>query len=193
MKTSSDNPFVSVPTPNGIILVTIVTVNGQMMLVATSPAVPEIPTVRFHSSCVFGEAFHAVDCDCGAQVTAALRLISQDGGILIYSWEEGRGVGIVDKLRAIALQQQDNLSTAEAFVALGHAPDPRTFGAHIEALRLVFKGDRIRLASGNPKKIAALEEAGFSVERIKLNIEMTPERRAYLEHKKEHLGHINDN
>jgi GTP cyclohydrolase II len=188
----SDKPFVNVPTPSGTIRVRVVDVNGQTLLVATSPEIPDVPVVRFHSSCVFGEAFHAVDCDCGAQVTAALQLIGREGGILVYAWEEGRGAGIIDKLRAIAMQQQDNVSTAQAFIALGHQPDPRTFEAHIEALRQVFGGKRVRLASGNPQKITAMESAGFVVERVKLNVVMTPEREAYLDHKKQHLGHIND-
>jgi GTP cyclohydrolase II len=184
--------LVAVPTPNGNLHVRVVDVDGQSLLVATSSDVPEVPVVRFQSSCVFGEAFHAIDCDCGAQVDAALKLIAQDGGILIYAWEEGRGTGIVEKLRAIALQQTQGLSTSEAFHALGHDPDPRTFRAHIKALKQVFEGDRIRLASNNPKKIAALQEAGYTVERVALKIALTPERIAYLEHKTKHLGHFDD-
>lgn len=184
--------FVTVPTPSGTLRVRVVDVNGQSLLVATSPTVPDVPVVRFQSSCVFGEAFHAVDCDCGAQVDAALKLIGGQGGILIYAWEEGRGVGIADKLRAVALQQSQGLSTAEAFRALGHEPDPRSFAAHIAALKQAFNGDRIKFASGNPRKIDALERAGYSVERVKLNIVMTPERKEYLAHKRDHLGHFDD-
>jgi len=182
----------TVPTSNGTLSARALNVNGQLLLVATSPTIPEVPVVRFQSSCVFGEAFHAIDCDCGAQVDAALKLIGKDGGILIYAWEEGRGTGIVDKVRAIALQQTQGLSTAEAFKALGHEPDPRTFNAHIGALKQVFNGDRIKLASSNPQKIAALERAGYRVERVKLNVEMTPERKLYLAHKRAHLGHLDD-
>jgi GTP cyclohydrolase II len=167
-------------------------VNGQVLLIAISQTMPEVPVVRFQSSCVFGEAFHAIDCDCGAQVDATLKLIGKKGGILIYAWEEGRGTGIVDKVRAIALQQQLGQSTAEAFKALGHEPDPRTFTAHIGALKQVFNGTRIKLASSNPQKIAALEGAGYSVERVKLDIVMTPERKIYLAHKRDHLGHLDD-
>jgi GTP cyclohydrolase II len=158
----------------------------------TSPAIPEVPVVRFQSSCAFGEAFHALDCDCGAQIDAAVKLIVEQGGILIYAWEEGRGTGIINKVRALELQQRDGLSTAEAFKALGYDPEPRTFAAHIAGLKQVFAGNRLKLASSNPRKIAALEEAGYVVERIKLIVAMTPERAAYLEHKRRHLGHLND-
>ncbi len=185
-------PFVTVPTPVGILRVRVAEVNGQMLLVAMSETVPDVPVVRFQSSCVFGEAFHAVDCDCGAQVTAALKLICAEGGILVYAWEEGRGAGIIDKLKAIAMQQMDGVSTSEAFRALGHEPDPRTFASHIAVLKQAFTGDRIKLASGNPKKIGALQKAGYTVERLKLDVPMTPERIAYLKHKRDYLGHLND-
>lgn len=189
---ADDQAFATVPTPAGILKVRVVEVNGQTLLVATSEDVPAVPIVRFHSSCVFGEAFHAVDCDCGAQVTAALNLICREGGILVYAWEEGRGAGIADKLRAIALQQTTGISTADAFRRLGREPDPRTFQAHIAALRRVLTSTSIKVASANPQKIAALEDAGYAVERVKLEVEMTPQREAYLRHKREHLGHIND-
>jgi GTP cyclohydrolase II len=187
-----DQPFVTVPTPAGILKVKVAKVNDQSLLLAMSETLPEVPVVRFQSSCVFGEAFHAVDCDCGAQMTAALNLICQQGGILVYAWEEGRGAGIIDKLRAIALQQTKGVSTADAFQTLGHEPDPRTFSAHISALKQAFTGTTIKVASGNPKKIAALKSAGYTVQRVKLEVEMTPEREAYLKHKKDYLGHIDD-
>src|SRR6185369_634560 len=184
--------FVTVPTATGTLRVGAVDVNGQLLLIATSPTIPKIPIVRFQSSCVFGEAFHAIDCDCGAQVDATLKLIGQHGGVLIYAWEEGRGAGIIDKLRAIALQQTQGLSTAEAFNALGHDPDPRTFTVHIAALKTIFAGNHIKFASNNPQKIAALENAGYTVERVKLDVAMTPERQSYLTHKRDHLGHLDD-
>lgn len=185
-------PSVNVPTPEGILRAQVVLVNRQPLLVAMSQTVPAVPVVRFHSSCVFGEAFHAMDCDCGAQLTAARRLVLAEGGILIYAWEEGRGAGIVKKLRAIDLQQKSSKSTAEAFAALELPPEPRDFSAHVTALESVFNGKHIRFASGNPRKIEALESAGFTVDRIKLEVEMTPARADYLAHKREHLGHIND-
>lgn len=193
MTTETDEqPFVTVPTPAGILKVKVVEVNGQSLLVAMSESLPAVPIVRFQSSCVFGEAFHAVDCDCGAQITAAISLICEQGGILIYAWEEGRGAGIVDKLRAIALQQTKGISTAEAFGSLGHDPDPRTFVAHIAALGCVFAGKDIKVATSNRRKLTALETAGYTFERVKLVVQETPERAAYLKHKQDYLGHIDD-
>jgi GTP cyclohydrolase II len=189
---ADDQPFVTVPTPGGILKVKVVEVNGQSLLVARSEDLPEVPVVRFQSSCVFGEAFHAVDCDCGAQMTAAVDLICNQGGLLIYAWEEGRGAGIIDKLKAIALQQTKGLSTADAFESLGHQPDPRTFQAHIKALRKTFDGTTIKVASANPRKITALQKAGYTVERVKLDVPKTQERAAYLKHKQDYLGHIDD-
>ena len=187
-----DQPFVTVPTPGGILNVKVAEVKGESLLVAMSETLPEVPVVRFQSSCVFGEAFHAVDCDCGAQLTAALNLICTEGGILVYAWEEGRGAGIIDKIKAIALQQTKGVSTADAFQTLGHEPDPRTFKAHIAALKQTFSGTTIKVASSNPKKISALERAGYTVERVTLEVPRTPERDAYLKHKKDYLGHIYD-
>lgn len=189
---AKSHPRVLVPTPYGVLGMRVVEVDGAPLLVASTDRLPDIPVVRFQSSCVFGEAFHAVDCDCGAQLTSAQRLICEHGGILIYAWEEGRGTGIVDKLRAIALQQGQNLSTAAAFHSLGHTPDPRTFARHISALKQTFDGRHIKLASANPNKISALQKAGYTVDRVKLSVPMTPERLAYLNHKKDYLGHLDD-
>jgi GTP cyclohydrolase II len=184
--------IISVPTPHGNLRVRAVSVGAQVLLVATSDSIPDIPFVRFHSSCVFGEALHAVDCDCGAQLDAAIEIICRSGGILVYAWEEGRGTGIRNKISAIFLQQSRGLSTADAFGNLGYEPEPRNFGAHIEALREVFSGNHVHLASRNPEKISALEKAGFVVERVRMGVAMTPERREYIEHKQTHLGHLND-
>lgn len=169
----------------------LVRAGGQELLVVTSIEAVEIPLVRFHSACVFGEAFRAVDCDCGAQLEAFLKLIADVGGVATYGWEEGRGVGIVNKIRAMALQQAKNIDTAEAFRQLGHDPEPRDFKNHIAALRSVFDGNRIRVASSNPKKLEVLAKAGFEVvERVKLDIPMTEGRKRYLEEKRAALGHL---
>jgi GTP cyclohydrolase II len=185
-------PVVTIPTPSGTLRARVVDVDGRPLLVATSPEIPEVPIVRFHSSCVFGEALRAVDCDCGEQLNASVELISREGGILIYAWEEGRGAGIADKVRAIALEQAQGIPTTEAFAALGLRPDLRTFEAQIAALRRTFNGSRIKLISDNPEKIQALERAGYTIERVKLEIPMTPQRAAYLKQKRKFLGHLHD-
>lgn len=162
-------------------------------MVITAGEASEIPTVRFQSACVFGEGLRAKDCDCGEQLDAAMREICQVGGVVTYAWEEGRGGGIAHKLDAIALQQEHNIDTREAFEMLGMHPEPRTFDNHVEALKLVFPGNEVRFASRNPAKISALERAGISIsQRITLDTPMTDERKQYLDAKIPALGHLNE-
>jgi GTP cyclohydrolase II len=183
-------PPIVIPTAHGPVFAQLATAGGSEILVITSRQRVEIPLVRFHSSCAFGEGIGATDCDCGVQLEAAVAAIVQDGGVITYAWEEGRGVGIVDKMRALALQQSKGMTTAEAFIALGHTPEPRTFANHVAALRQVFDGPSVRLASANPAKVKALEDAGIAVaERLKLDVPLTPERSAYVAGKVTALGH----
>lgn len=183
---------VNVPTPHGTVQVQLAELSSGPVMVITAGEMPDVPTVRFQSACVFGEGLRAKDCDCGEQLDAAMREICQVGGVVTYAWEEGRGGGIAHKLNAIALQQQHGINTREAFEKLGLPAEPRTFDNHVEALRLVFSGSEIRFASRNPAKISALERAGISIsQRITLDTPMTDERKEYLEAKIPALGHIN--
>lgn len=145
---------VRIPTAAGEVHVQLARVSGADMLVITSAACVDVPLVRFQSACVFGEGLRAVDCDCGAQLDSAIGEICAQGGVVTYGWEEGRGLGIAAKMEAIVLQQTKGMSTADAFARLGHKAEPRDFANHIAALRLVFGGSDVRLASANPTKIA---------------------------------------
>jgi GTP cyclohydrolase II len=187
-----DSEGATIQTSHGILRVLSVEVEGHPYLVAASLEVPPVPFVRLHSSCVFGESLGAVDCDCGVQLLASVEAICREGGILVYGWEEGRGVGIADKIRAISLEQTCQMDTAAAFRELGHEPEPRSFAGYVRALQHVYDGRRVRLASSNPAKVSALETAGFEVERVALRVELTPQREVYLEKKRAHLGHYND-
>ncbi len=112
---------------------------------------------------------------------------------MTYAWEEGRGAGIARKLDAIALEQEKGIDTGQAFEELGMPIEPRNFDNHVVALRKVFGGSKVRFASRNPAKIAALERAGIGVsERIALETEMTGERVRYLASKLPALGHIDE-
>jgi len=123
--------------------------------------------VRLHSSCLFGEAVGACDCDCGPQLRTALREIAQAGaGVLIYSYEEGRGAGIVSKIQAMELQRTHNLTTYEAYDHLGIERDTRDYVAAIAALRDLNVNPQISLISNNPLKVKSLEAHGFVVERL---------------------------
>ena len=146
--------------------------------------------VRVHSECLTGDVFHSLRCDCGEQLTAALDLIESEGlGVLLYMAQEGRGIGLLNKLRAYELQEQGR-DTVEANVELGFAPDLRDYG--IGAQILVDLGlTSIRIMTNNPRKLVGLEGYGLTVtERVPLEVKPTDANLRYLRVKKEKLGHI---
>ena len=153
-----------------------------------STAVPAL--VRLHSQCVTGDVLGSVRCDCGDQMEAALAyLAASAGGVLIYMPQEGRGIGLLNKIRAYALQD-GGLDTVEANHALGFPADPRDY--HVAALILRDLGiDRIRLLTNNPAKCAALETSGVHVvQRLPLLTPPNPQSLRYLETKRAKLGHL---
>jgi len=149
--------------------------------------------VRIHSECLTGDVFGSLLCDCGQQLQAAMACIGKEGrGVIIYMRQEGRGIGLTNKIRAYRLQQEEGLDTVEANVRLGFDPDLRDYG--IGAQIMVDLGLRkVRLMTNNPRKIVAL--AGFDlhiVERVPLVIEPNPLNARYLDTKRRKLGHLLD-
>jgi 3,4-dihydroxy 2-butanone 4-phosphate synthase/GTP cyclohydrolase II len=145
--------------------------------------------VRVHSKCLTGDVFHSARCDCGMQLEAALQQISRAGrGVLLYLNQEGRGIGLANKLRAYALQDQ-GLDTVEANERLGFKPDQRDYGIGAQILRSI--GVRsMRLLTNNPRKFVGLQGYGLSVsETLPLEIPASATTRKYLKVKKEKLGH----
>jgi 3,4-dihydroxy 2-butanone 4-phosphate synthase / GTP cyclohydrolase II len=145
--------------------------------------------VRVHSKCLTGDVFHSARCDCGSQLEAALQQISRAGrGVLLYLNQEGRGIGLANKLRAYALQDQ-GLDTVEANEKLGFKPDQRDYGIGAQILRSL--GIRsMRLLTNNPRKFIGLQGYGLSVsETLPLEIDATATTRKYLKVKKDKLGH----
>ena len=146
--------------------------------------------VRIHSQCLTGDAFGSLKCDCGQQLRAAMELIEREGnGAIVYQQQEGRGIGIINKIRAYALQD-DGADTIEANEMLGLAVDLRCYEQCAEILRDLGL-NRVRLMSNNPEKMRALKEMGFKVvERVSLLISPTVAARDYLRTKKERMGHL---
>jgi GTP cyclohydrolase II len=152
----------------------------------------EPPLVRIHSQCLTGDVFHSLRCDCRSQLELAINLIAEEGrGLLIYEHQEGRGIGLLNKLRAYELQD-GGADTVEANEQLGFEADLRDYQMPAEILRY-FKVKSVRLLSNNPDKIAALEGAGIRVaERIPCIVTPHESAEGYLRTKKQKLGHLLD-
>jgi 3,4-dihydroxy 2-butanone 4-phosphate synthase/GTP cyclohydrolase II len=153
---------------------------------------PEDPVlVRVHSECLTGDAFGSQRCDCGEQLQAALRMIEEEGrGVLLYMRQEGRGIGLKNKIRAYELQDDEGLDTVQANERLGFPPDMRDYGVGAQILTdLGVK--RMRLITNNPGKRAGIEGYGLTiVDRVPLEIEPNENNLEYLRTKKEKLGHV---
>lgn len=150
----------------------------------------QVPLVRVHSECLTGDVLGSVRCDCGAQLDAALGAIgAAPPGVVVYLRQEGRGIGLVNKLHAYNLQDE-GLDTVDANLALGFGADERDFGLAAEILRALGV-TAVRLLTNNPAKIDALTSRGITVaERVPLEVGARSENARYLRAKRERLGHL---
>lgn len=146
--------------------------------------------VRVHSECLTGDVFHSQRCDCGPQLAAALKQIDEAGsGVLLYMRQEGRGIGLINKLKAYKLQEQ-GLDTVDANLKLGFAPDLREYGIGAQILKDLGVR-KMKLLTNNPRKIKGLEGYGLEVEeRVPIQMEENESNTRYLHTKKEKLGHL---
>jgi 3,4-dihydroxy 2-butanone 4-phosphate synthase/GTP cyclohydrolase II len=164
----------------------------HLALVMGEPEGKDDVLVRVHSACLTGDALHSLRCDCGRQLEKAMARIADEGeGVLVYMQQEGRGIGLLNKMKAYHLQDE-GLDTVEANQRLGFAPDLRDYG--IGALILKDLGlSRIRLMTNNLTKVVGLQGFGLEIaERIPLEVEPNGENKRYLKTKREKLNHVFD-
>jgi len=147
--------------------------------------------VRVHSECLTGDVFHSTRCDCGSQLERAMELITEEGrGVILYLRQEGRGIGLANKLRAYELQDRDNMDTVEANLSLGFSADHRNYGVGAQILYdLGIR--RLRLLTNNMGKYVALEGYGLKLdERVPLELPVLEDNREYMKTKKKKMGHL---
>ena len=162
----------------------------HLALVMGDVANADAPLVRVHSECLTGDIFHSLRCDCGDQLNKAMAIIAEAGcGVIVYMRQEGRGIGLVNKIKAYQLQDQ-GMDTVEANIHLGFDPDPREYG--IGAQILTDLGvRRMSLLTNNPVKRAGLEGYGLEIAgRVPLEIPANKVNERYLNTKREKMGHL---
>jgi 3,4-dihydroxy 2-butanone 4-phosphate synthase/GTP cyclohydrolase II len=169
------------------------TSNEEFVVLIKGEMRADAPTlVRIHSQCLTGDVFGSIKCDCGPQLHKAMELIETEGrGAIVYQQQEGRGIGIINKIRAYALQDE-GADTVEANEKLGFAVDARNYQQCAEIL-FDLGLCKVRLMSNNPDKMLALENAGLQVvERVPIEVESEEPAAHYMRTKKEKLGHLLD-
>jgi 3,4-dihydroxy 2-butanone 4-phosphate synthase/GTP cyclohydrolase II len=182
---------IQLPTEYGLFTATAFreTLTGRDHLALVMGEVGDNPLVRVHSECLTGDVFHSLRCDCGEQLEAALAAIAAEGrGVLLYMAQEGRGIGLLNKLRAYELQEQ-GLDTVDANLALGFAADEREWGIGNQILAELGI-TTMRLLTNNPKKVSGVEAYGLKVtEQVPIEMQPHPENVRYLAAKRDKLGH----
>jgi GTP cyclohydrolase II len=186
----------NVPTEHGTFRMIAFAENAEdwmphMAIVAENTDLSSAVNVRFHSECITGEVFHSQKCECGQQLDAAMKFIHENGGIIVYLRQEGRNIGIINKLKAYSLQEK-GLDTVQANLELGLPADDRNFGVAIDILNnLGVK--KVNLLTNNPEKVRYVEQSNIELNsRIPLQIPANENSKGYLQTKKDFFGHLLD-
>jgi GTP cyclohydrolase II len=159
------------------------------ILVLRNPSYPAVPVCRVQSACYTAEIFRSLDCDCHEQLDSSLRRISIEGGILIYMLCDGRGAGLLTKVRGLELTRSHGLDTADAYRHLGVPEDPRNYDRVAEVLGHLGIAE-LKLLTNNPRKVDGLVANGFRVHREPMEVAATDASRPYLQAKHQKLGHM---
>jgi len=161
----------------------------HLAIISEKTDVTDVVNVRFHSECITGEVFHSKKCECGQQLDAAMQYIDHNGGIIIYLRQEGRNIGIINKLKAYALQEK-GYDTVEANLQLGLPADDRDFNVAIDILKML-KVTSVNLLTNNPEKMKFVENSDIKLNaRIPLQIKANEVSASYLKTKKDFFGHL---
>lgn len=163
----------------------------HMALIARNTELDKPVNVRIHSECITGEVFHSQKCECGQQLNSAMQYMQENGGIIIYLRQEGRNIGIINKLKAYALQEK-GFDTVQANLELGLPADDRDFGIAIEMLQNIGIKS-LNLMTNNPEKIQIIKDSSINFNsRIPLQIKSNESSASYLKTKKDFFGHLLD-
>lgn len=187
MKNIIISQIAKLPTKHGIFKIKAFKENDKEHLAIFTDDLSDEPIVRVHSECLTGDALGSIKCDCGEQLDFALKTISKEGGIVIYHRQEGRNIGLLNKVNAYALQDK-GLNTIQANHQLGFKADERTYDI-VEFILKDFNIKSIKLLTNNPKKIESLNGINI-VKRLPIQIEPNPYNKDYLKIKKDELGHF---
>ena len=163
----------------------------HMAIIAENTDLSKPVNVRFHSECITGEVFHSQKCECGQQLDAAMKYMHENGGIIIYLRQEGRNIGIINKLKAYSLQEK-GFDTVAANLELGLPADDRNFGVAIDILN-ILDIKNINLLTNNPEKVKFVENSNIILNsRVPLQNPANDSSRGYLKIKKDYFGHFLD-
>jgi len=177
----------NLPTVHGNFLIQSFKENHKEHLVIYTKELCEVPNVRIHSECLTGDAMGSIKCDCQAQLNFSLDYIAEHGGMVIYLRQEGRNIGLLNKVNAYALQDK-GMNTIEANHQLGFRTDERSYEI-VEYILKKFNIQKINLLTNNPKKVESLEDIEI-VERKPIVVGVTSKNKDYLKVKKEQMGHL---